>query len=197
MLSERLGVSEEALWEELGTTIGRPKVVGKAQRKRDRGAAMPTWEEEVIHILVNYPQWIPVLEESKVLEHFHGEMWKEVGQLLLKHCRGTGNLDLGGLLEEIEDEQVGAMVSRWSLEQRPWSEEDARLRLQERFEGIGAGRRRLQEDLRRLQEEILAAERSKNEPLLAELLAEKQAKKLALLAETADDKIDLSKGEMV
>ncbi|NIR17804.1 MAG: hypothetical protein GWN86_29445 [Desulfobacterales bacterium] len=55
----------------------------------------------------------------------------------------------------------------------------------------------MQDELKRLKEEIRAAERSQDENRIAELLAELQAKKAALLAKEANDKANLSKGEMV
>jgi DNA primase len=196
LLSERLGVSEAALWEELGSS-GGPFPVRVEQRRGDRSDRIQTWEEEVIHILFHYSQWIPTLEKGQILEQFQGDVWRALGELLLKHYRSTGNLDLGGLLVELQDERLREAVSGWSLESSPWPEEDARLRLEERLEAIRSGKRRLEDDLRRLQEEIQAAERNQDEALLAELLAKKQAKKLALLAKGADDKNDHSKGEMV
>ena len=65
------------------------------------------------------------------------------------------------------------------------------------LEGVTSRRRRLEDDLKRLKEEIQAAERSQNVTLMAELLAELQAKKAALLAGKANNEANLSEGEMV
>jgi chromosome segregation ATPase len=98
---------------------------------------------------------------------------------------------------DLEDEDLRNLISGWSLESSPWREEEAQARLQEYLEGIGSRRRQLQDELKRLREEIRAAERSQNQTRIAELLAELQAKKEALLAKEANDKANLSKGEMV
>jgi hypothetical protein len=69
--------------------------------------------------------------------------------------------------------------------------------LRDYLEGVTSRRRRLEDDLKRLKEEIQAAERSQNVTLMSELLAELQAKKAALLAGKANNEANLSEGEMV
>jgi DNA primase len=180
ILSLRLGASEEALQEELG--LGAPRGgTGGIQQRYPREARVPPMEEVVLRILIHYPQWIPELEKEEVLDEFEGTAWREIARLLLKWYGNTGNLDLSGLLVEFQSEELRSMVSGWSLESSPWPEDVARLRLGEYLEGIKARKRRQLDDLRRLQQEIEAAEQSQNETLLAELLA----KKAALLAKKA------------
>jgi DNA primase len=196
VLDQRLGVSEEALRAELAASgVSRPAL--KSYRKREKEGELPRWEEGIIRILVNYPHWIPTLEESSALKSFQEKDWAEVGQLLLKHYQEGGKLDLSGLLMDLKNEQIRNMISSWSLERSPWREEDAHSRLREYFAGISSSRRRLQDDLKRLKEEIKAAEGRQDDKLMAELLAELQAKKAALLAGEVNDEANLSKGEMV
>lgn len=196
MLDQRLGVSEEVLRAELGfdSTSGRVTARG---REPDRTARIPAWEEEIVRILIHYPTWIPLLEESSALNDFQVNPWVEVAGLLMKHYQEGGNLALSGLLMELEDEDLKNVISAWSLESSPWREEEAHARLRDYLKGIGSRRRHLQDELKRLREEIRAAERSQNQTRIAELLAELQAKKAALLAKDSNDKANLSKGEMV
>jgi DNA primase len=196
LLDQRLGVSEEVMWAELG--LERTSRVVTARRpKPERTARIPDWEEEVVRILVHYPNWIPLLEESSALDDFQVNPWVEIAGLLTKHYQEGGKLALSGLLMDLEDEDLRNMISGWSLESSPWREEEAHSRLREYLEGIGSRRRHLQDELKRLKEEIRAAERSQDQTRIAELLAELQAKKAALLAKDANDKANLSNGEMV
>jgi DNA primase len=181
VLDQRLGVSEEVLRAELASTSSRgPSTAASQGREKDGG--LPEWEEGIIHILVNYPQWIPTLEESSSLESFQRKDWAEVGGLLIKYYREGGKLDLSGLLMNVQNEQIRNLITGWSLETSPWREEDAQVRLREYYGVISSSRRRLQDELKRLKEEIQAAEDRRDEKLMAELLAELQAKKAALLA---------------
>jgi DNA primase len=196
VLDQRLGVSEEVLRAELSSSsIGRVSTATSQKRKKE--AELPEWEEGIIRILVNYPHWIPTLEESSALKSFQRKDWAEVGGLLIKYYQEGGKLDLSGLLMDVQNEEIRNMISSWSLETSPWREEDAHSRLREYFAGISSSRRRLQDDLKRLKEEIQAAEGRRDEKLMAELLAELQAKKAALLAGEVNDEANLSKGEMV
>jgi len=181
VLDQRLGVSEEVLRAELALTDTRrqPEVVFE---KREKGPELPEWEEGIIRILVNYPHFIPTLKESSALESFHRKDWAELGRLLIKYYREGGKLDLSGLLLDVQNEQIRNLISSWSLETSPWREEDAHVRLQEYYAVISSSRRRLQDELKRLKEKIQAAERSRDDKLMAELLAELQDKKAALLA---------------
>jgi DNA primase len=196
MLDQRLGVSEEVLWAELG--LDRTSRVGTARGpKPDRATRILAWEEEIVRILVHYPNWIPLLEKSSALDNFQVNPWVEVAGLLIKHYQEGGNLALSGLLMDLQDDDLKNVISGWSLESSPWREEAAQARLREYLEGIGSRRRQLQDELKRLREEIRAAERSQDQSRIAELLAELQAKKAALLAKEVNDKANLSRGEMV
>ena len=181
ILDQRLGVSEEVLRAELALTGPRRKSA-VASQKKEKELGLPEWEEGIVRILVNYPQWIPTLEENSALDSFKRKDWAEVGRLLIKYYREGGKLDLSGLLLDVQNEQIRNLVSSWSLETSPWREEDAYVRLREYYAVINSSRRRLQEELKRLKEEIQAAEGRQDEKLMAELLAELQAKKAALLA---------------
>ena len=192
MISQRLGVSEEVLYEELGWRTGSIRIE-KSGQSRDSDTKVPTMEEVVLRILVNYPQWVSVLDDSQVLDSFDDKSLRKLAQLLVRYSSKSGNLDLSGLLLDLENEDSRRAVSSWSVEMSPWPEDIARLRLQEYLEGIRARRSRRQDQLKRLQQEIQAAEQSQNEQLLTELLS----KKAALLAGNSNDKANLSKGEMV
>jgi DNA primase len=181
VLDQRLGVSEEVLRAELALTgSGRQPAVASQSRKTEPG--LPEWEEGIIRILVKYPQWIPTLEENSVLESFQRKEWVDVGRLLIKYYRAGGKLDLSGLLMDVQNERMRNLISSWSLETSPWREEDAHVRLREYYAVMSSSRRRLQDELKRLKEEIQAAEGRRDEKLMAKLLAELQAKKAALLA---------------
>jgi DNA primase len=192
LLSQRLAVSEEVLYEELGWRPGSTRVE-RGRQSRDSDTKVPTMEEVVLRILVNYPQWVSVLDDGQILDNFDDQSLRKLAQLLLKYSSESGNLDLSGLLLDLENEDSRRTVSSWSVETSPWPEDIARLRLQEYLEGIRVRKGRREDQLKRIQQEIQAAEQSQNEQLLAELLS----KKAALLAGNSNDKANLSKGEMV
>jgi hypothetical protein len=136
---------------------------------------------------------VSVLDGGRILDNFDDQSLRKLAQLLLKYSSESGNLDLSGLLLDLENEDSRRTVSSWSVETSPWPEDIARLRLQEYLEGIRVRKGRREDQLKRIQQEIQAAEQSQNEQLLAELLS----KKAALLAGNSNDKANLSKGEMV
>jgi DNA primase len=162
LLDQRLGVSEEVLWAELGMDR-TSKAMAARGPKPARATRIPAWEEEIVRILVHYPNWIPLLEKSSALDDFQVNPWVEIAGLLTKHYQEGGNLALSGLLMELENEDLRNLISGWSLESSPWREEEAHARLREYLEGIGSRRRQLQDELKRLKEEIRAAERSQDQ----------------------------------
>ncbi|MFP3869476.1 MAG: DNA primase [Syntrophobacteria bacterium] len=190
LLSQHLGVSEEVLCEELGWFRGVTSA-RVSEGRRDKGGRVPSMEEVIVRILIHYPQWIPALDEGEVIDHFEDRVWQKVASLLLKHCSADGNVDLAGLLLEVQDEGVRKAMTAWSLETSPWEEHIAQLRLQEYLDGIRARKGSRKDELKRLQHEIRAAEQSQNEELVQELLT----RKAALLATRADGKANLSKRE--
>jgi DNA primase len=192
LLTRRLGVSEDVLRQELGLVDAPAAELTRRLAEERGGTRVPAMEEVVVRILVHHPSRIPLLTETGVLDDFEGKEWKELGRLLAKHYRTGGILDLGGLLVELNREDLRRLVSSWSLEENPWSEENASLRLHEYIEGIKGRKRRRLDDLRRLQQEIRTAEEGGDEARLRELLA----RKAALAAKRVHGKANLSKGEM-
>jgi hypothetical protein len=152
--------------------------------------------EEVIRILIHYPQWTPLLEDSQALAHVQDPLWHQLGQSLIRQYRETGKLDVGGLLVGVQDETLRSRVSAWSLEASPWTEEDVRVRLPSLLEKIKDERWRLEHDLKDIKGQIELAERDGNDELLARLLGEFSAKKRALLTRKVRGKANLTKGEM-
>jgi DNA primase len=192
LLTRRLGVGEEVLRQELGL-VGAPEAEWGRRRAGERDKArVPAMEEVVARILVHYPGGIPLLSKAGVLDEFEGKEWRELGRLLEKHYRTGGILDMGGLLVELTSEDLRRRVSSWSLEDSPWSEENASLRLREYIEGIKGRKGRRLDDLKRLQHEIRIAEEKRDEARLSELLA----RKAALVARRVRGKAHLIKGEM-
>jgi len=192
ILTRRLGVSEEVLRQELGL-VGAPEIErGRRLAEERDDTRVPTMEEVVARILVHYPREIPLLTEAGVIDEFEGKEWRELGRLLEKHHRKGGILDLGGLLVELTSEDLRRRVSAWSVEDSPWSEKNASLRLREYIDGIKGRKRRRLDDLRRLQHEIRIAEEKRDEARLSELLA----RKAALAARRVRGKANLTKGEM-
>jgi DNA primase len=192
LLTRRLGVSEDVLRQELGLVDAPAAELTRRLAEERGGTRVPAMEEVVVRILVHHPSRIPLLTETGVLEDFEGKDWQELGRLLAKYHRTGGILDLGGLLVELAREDLRRLVSSWSLEENPWSEENASLRLHEYIEGIKGRKRRRLDDLRRLQQEIRTAEEGGDEARLRELLA----RKAALAAKRVHGKANLSKGEM-
>jgi DNA primase len=190
LLTRRLNVGEEALRQELGLGRTAEAEWGRTVAEAPRG--VPTMEEVVVRILVHYPKHIPVVREAGVIEDFEGSDWQKLGRLLEKHCGEGGILDVGGLLVDLDNEELRRQVSSWALEQKPWSEEDAGLRLREYIGGIRERRGQRSDELRRLQEAIRAAEERRDEVVLRDLLA----KKGALAAKRSHGKANLTKGEM-
>jgi DNA primase len=192
LLARRLNVSEEALRQELGLRGTLKTEWGRRPADAPGGHRVRAMEEVVLRILVHYPKYTPLVTEAGVIEDFEGREWQRLGRLVEKHCGEGGILDVGGLLVDLDNEELRRQVSSWCVEGKPWSDEDASLRLQEYIGGIKGRKRRGVDDLRRVQEEIRAAEERGDEALLRELLA----KKAALAAKGARGKANLTKGEM-
>jgi DNA primase len=195
LLDLRLGLSETVLRQELGWT--GVSTAMRMSSKGDTGLTPPLSAiEEVIRILIHYPQWTRLLDDSQALPYVQDPLWQQLGQLLIQQYRETGKLDVGGLLVGVQDETLRRRVSAWSLETTPWTEEDVRIRLPSLLEKIKDERWRFEHELKDIKGQIEVAERDGNDELLAQLLGEFSAKKKALLTRKVHGKANLTKGEM-
>jgi len=111
--AERLGTGEQALNEELGKELGRPARYEAPARPRP--AAPNKIEEELVHLLINYPE---VLAETRVAltpAEFSDDRLRPVVERVYRAYDEHGEVDARRLIDASADEAERELVSKLAM----------------------------------------------------------------------------------
>lgn len=190
-LAERLEIPENAVLERI-TEISR-KTAARNRRVIDpagapygrdesesgtSGNGLPTGsrlERQIIAMMLQYPQMLGEIGQRRVLDYFADETLKSIGEMVLASGYG-GPEELPSLLDAVQDTENRRLVTALAMTEDSWNRTGC-MRLINKF--VATGQRNYYQ--KQLDEQIKAAEQSKDQALLIKLLGEKQ--KLALRAE--------------
>ena len=123
-------------------------------------------EQKIITMMLQFKDFLVEIDRRGTLDDFEDERLKSIGMHLLAYYRASGEHDIAGLIEKLNDAER-EMTVNLSLGGDVW-DRDGCLRLLAQFE---SGRKRHKDDLLR---RIEAASRGNDQALLLELLKEKQ-----------------------
>ena len=126
-------------------------------------------------MMLQYPQMLDEINQRRVLDYFADETLQSIGKTILTSDY-SGPQQLSGLLDAVDDHDKGRLITALALTEDSWNRAGC-TRLISKFVEIGQ-RNRHHKDL---DEQIKAAETSKDQALLLKLLSEKQ--KLAVRTE--------------
>ncbi|WP_373499077.1 DNA primase [Desulfococcus sp.] len=123
-------------------------------------------ERKIITMMLQFKDFLVEIDRRGTLDDFEDERLKSIGMHLLAHYRASGEHDIAGLIEKLNDAER-EMTVNLSLGGDVW-DRDGCLRLLAQFD---SGRKRHTDDLL---QRIDAASRGNDQALLLELLKEKQ-----------------------
>ena len=129
-------------------------------------------EQQIIAMMLQFPQILPEIEDRDVLEHFESNMLKSIGQVILEH-KIISPGQISELVNFFEEPVKKRLVAALALTDESWDKKGC-LKLIGQF--VETIQRRHKSKL--MDDKIRAAELKKDQQLLNRLLNEKQ--KLAL-----------------
>ena len=188
-LSERLEIPETAVLERIREISSKADVrdrhlpdatstrdslgtESKAGAPESPGSRL---ERQIIAMMLQYPQMLDEIDQRRVLDYFTNEALQSIGQTILTSGY-SGTQQLSGLLDAIDDPENRRLVTALAMTEDSWNRAGC-TRLITKFVETGQ-RNRYQKEL---DEQIKAAEETKDQALLLKLLGEKQ--KLAVRTE--------------
>jgi DNA primase len=129
-------------------------------------------EQQIIAMMLQFPQILPEIEDRNVLEHFESNMLKSIGHVILRHkIKSPGQIS--ELVNFFEEPDKRRLVAALGLSDESWDKKGC-LKLIGQF--VETIQRRHKSRL--MDDKIRAAELNKDQQLLNRLLNEKQ--KLAM-----------------
>ncbi len=124
-------------------------------------------ERQVVAMMLQYPEILPEVDASRVLDHFLDSTLQFIGKLVLSHPPGTKE-GVSNLMSMVDDTEKRNILASLSIKEEMWNIRDCRKIISKL---IGHSPKR-QEIF--LKEQIRAAERDNNQDLALKLLDELQ-----------------------
>jgi DNA primase len=189
-LSERLEIPENAVLDRIREISGKIDVEGRnvpdtagsrnSVDKSKPGTPKGTGsrlERQIIAMMLQYPQMLAEIDQRRVLDYFANETLQSIGKTILTSGY-SGPQQLSSLLDAIGDAEVRQLVTALAMseDEDSWNRAGC-MRLIAKFVETGQRTR----SRKTLDEQIKAAEETKDQALLLKLLGEKQ--KLAVRTE--------------
>jgi DNA primase len=184
-VSEHLGVKEYSLKEKVDEAIAaiqktdadyrnRPTHIQQENRSKrhwketDRQQATGTrLEQQILAMMLQYPEILPDIIQDKVLDYFVTEALKTLGELILS-MKNEKDRDVSNLISVVDEDEKRNILASLSIKEEKWNLKGCRKVITKFIQNS---------PLRysvSLTEQIKAAEKDNNQDLLFKLLQEKQ-----------------------
>jgi DNA primase len=172
-LAERLGIPLVEIQRKLLRPVAKQdekegKQEGEAGLEEGRFAKE---EEELLALLLHYPEIGPQMEREKAVELFASPELASFMKRLLSQIEKKGCADPGLILHEVRDENIASLVARLALEKERHQPDLVDAILSDCIRGLHIGH--LRHEKARVQREIHEAERNQQSDRLHQLLLEK------------------------
>jgi len=183
---ERLGVKEYDIRDKVDEAIAdiqkaersqgtRPKIQDMRgnlpeqpyKRKAKNQASGTRLEQQILAMMLQYPEILPDIIQDKVLDHFTTEVLKKLGELILS-MKNEKDRGVSKLISIVDDDEKRNILASLSIKEEMWNRKDCRKVITKFIQNS---------PLRysvSLTEQIKAAEKDNNQDLLFKLLQEKQ-----------------------
>jgi DNA primase len=140
-------------------------------------------EKKIISMMLQFPEILPEVARRNVIDFFEDGTLKSIGQIILTHGNGSGDL-VSEIMAMIDDDERKRIIASLAIEEEMWSFREC-VKLIAKFMEVSSNQSK-----KALVEKIKAAEKENNQDLLVELLYEKQKmavinekRKMAILSE--------------
>jgi DNA primase len=163
-LAERLDIDETAILEQVRSSAPKTKKTDSPTK----GTSVSRLEETVIGVMLQHPDVISSLNAQEIVESFETAVLKKVGQVILERIEANQPLASADFIEQIQDPQMRNVISSLAVGEGSWDRDSCLKIVSQYCSSLRKRRERLL--LRRIKE----AEKAHDEPLLLELLEEKQ-----------------------
>jgi len=177
-LAERIEIDEAVLLDKIRETSAKKSPSGPMResgpgpesddlpsRAEVKGSRL---EQQIITMMLQYPQILPDIEQQAVLEHFESDTLKSIGHAILKYNLESGK-HFSEILNKFQDSDKRHVIAALAMTEESWDRKGCRMLLNQFIETV---QKRHHNKL--MDDKIKAAELQKDHNLLYKLLNEKQ-----------------------
>ncbi len=119
-IGERLDIQEQVLFDRLtdflrkGKTSQRKEISGNSESRKGEGDIA---EEMVVSLMIHFPSLIiPQVVFDSLVEEFSSPRWQLIARAIIEDYQSKGELQLPAILNQFEDPDITAMLTRISID---------------------------------------------------------------------------------
>ncbi|MDI6777410.1 MAG: DNA primase [Syntrophales bacterium] len=170
-VAEKLGIDQELLKMEVRNSLTPSNYQG-TEAQRHKGTKADKVELSLIHIMLEYPDKIPAIVETGVLDYFMNEELRALGKLLHESPDrdGMGGLDTFLIIDRLGNESLRGRLLKLVADESPYNEKVIDQLIDDTIKQIK--RKWYKEKLRTLETKLTKAEEVNNGELCGCLLEE-------------------------
>ncbi len=142
---------------------------GKSPEIRMGEVTITSPDQKIIQFLINHPQYFPIFVKENIIDDLDDKDLVQIGTSMKDLFHKSGHIDIGLLVQKLEDTRLRSMVTEWALRDTGGNEGDIEQVVKDMVNFIKTRRKR------REAKDILAKiKESKDSKLLNELLLKKR-----------------------
>lgn len=163
-LAERLDIDESAILEQVRASATKDKKAVSSPKPRHNSKL----EEALVAIMLQCPEMVSGFNPQEIVEGFETVELKELGRMILQKSSSDRPVTGADLIAQTDDAQIRNLISSLLMEEIQ-TDRDSCHKIVRQYQARLRKRR-----IRLLSKKIKEAERTNNQELLNQLLAEKQ-----------------------
>jgi DNA primase len=171
-VSEKIGIDQGILKDEVSKKLShRKSLSGQRTTHTKKREIVDQIELNLIHMIMEYPDRIPIVANERVFDYFLSRSLKEIGESFIQSYRKEDDTNLSYIINELADQNIRMKLLKLSVEERPYGDDVIDKILEDTVKKI---RLRWYETKRKsLQRELMKAQRMGDMQLCEKLVMEK------------------------
>ncbi|MBN2514787.1 MAG: DNA primase [Deltaproteobacteria bacterium] len=171
-VSEKVGIDQGILKDEVSKKLARHKSSsGQRVVPAKKREIVDQIELNLIHMIMEYPDRIPVVANNRIFDYFLSRPLKEIGESFIRSYHEGENKILAHVINDLTDQDIREKLLKLSVEERPYDDDIIDKILEDTVKKI----RLRWYDMKRksLQRELIKAQRTGDMQLCERLVMEK------------------------
>ena len=121
-VSERLGIEQDVLIKEVRQTAAETAKTTLQAPKEDKKVSIDAVELQLVNIMLNFPEQVPIIDDSNVLLYLTTNDLKGLGELIIETFKQNGKINAIELIKTVEQKPVREKLMLLLVNDSPYDE---------------------------------------------------------------------------
>ena len=123
-VSEKVGIDQGILKSEVGKKlVHRPSPSGQRAIPAKKREIVDQIELNLIHMMMEYPDRIPVVAHERIFDYFLSRPLKDIGESVMQSYHAGENKNLSHIINDLADQGIREKLLKLTVEERPYDDD--------------------------------------------------------------------------